>query len=52
MTKSHKVHEPSCCARTREEERKRCVKIVEQHYCTATPIQIAAAIRRTDGDTP
>jgi hypothetical protein len=43
--------EPSCCARTREEERKRCVKIVEQHYCTATPIQIAAAIRR-NRDTP
>jgi hypothetical protein len=51
MTKSAKVHEPSCCARTREDERERCAQIVEQHYCTATPIQIAHAIRRTDGDT-
>jgi hypothetical protein len=52
--------EPSCCAQTREDERERCAQIAETENDAhvvyddwrSAPETIAAAIRRTDGDTP
>jgi hypothetical protein len=61
MTKSAKVHEPSCCARTREAELERCAAAIRSNrrtvsghretWINAGLEEAEHAIRRT-GDTP